>query len=58
MHAKYPLDLGDCVRVEKGFMTKRDDRFRFGAVEMAARIGDHAVGSSVHWSRSFLTNDV
>ena len=53
MRAKYPLDLGDRVRVEKSFMTKRDDRFRFGAGEMAARIGDHAVGSSVQLGPEF-----
>ena len=54
---KDSLDLGDGVRVEERFMPKRDDRFRFGAVEVAARIDDHAVGSCVHWSGNFLTDD-
>lgn len=54
---KYPLDLGDRVAVEESFMTKGDDRFGFGAIEVAARIGDYTVSSAVHWSRNFLTDD-
>ena len=57
VRAKYPLDLGDCVRVEESFMTEWDDRFGLGAVEMAARKGDHAVSSCMHWSRNLLTDD-
>ena len=44
VRTKYPLDLGDRVRVEESFMTKRDNRFRFRAMEVATRVGDHAIG--------------
>ena len=54
---KDPLDLGGRVRVEESFMPKRDDRFRFSGVEVAARIGLHAVGSCMHWYGVFLTYD-
>jgi hypothetical protein len=57
VRAKYSLDLGDPVGVEKGFMTKGDDRFRFSAIKVAACIGDHAIGSCVHRTRNFLTDD-
>jgi len=54
---KYPLDLGDGVRVEERFMTKRDDRFGLGAVEVAACIGDHAVVSRLPRADIYLADD-
>jgi len=38
-------------------MTKRDNRFRFRAIEMATRIGDYAIGPCVVLSRNFLIDD-
>src|SRR5262245_42923373 len=54
---KYPLDLGDRVGVEEGFVTEADDRFGFRAIKMAARVGDDAVVSRLPRADIYLADN-
>jgi hypothetical protein len=51
------FDLGDGIGVQKGFVSEANDGLRFGAVEMAAGVGDDAVMSRLPRADIYLADD-
>ncbi len=58
MRVKDALDFGDPVGMEESFVAKANDRLGLRAIEVAARIGHHAIVSQSHRPRMSLSDDV
>ena len=52
------FDFGDGIGVEEGFVAVANDQFGFRAVEVAARVGNDAVGPRMRRPGIYLADNV